>query len=155
MNQVLSISLADASVNVENPIYLQDGMVRVEKPLMKSIKQNLTSKSSEFSMTYDVTTTLSWIIRGTCNISEERRLNGSDGPLVGTSNSCSPNSWCRPSEDSLNNATQFSKGSSVTDLTCDCKEGYDGNPYLPDGCQAWDARIIWEDIDASVTPDMS
>ncbi|KAM7481407.1 hypothetical protein LguiB_005990 [Lonicera macranthoides] len=122
--KVLFISLRNASVAVENP-------------LITSINRPLSSNSSQFSKTYDVgvSTSLYWTTRGICNILEVRLFYGSDDPIVGTSNSCSVYSWHRPSEHFRNNATQFSKGSLVTNLTCRCQDGFDGNPYLPDGCQ--------------------
>ncbi|KAM7481429.1 hypothetical protein LguiB_006012 [Lonicera macranthoides] len=119
--------------NITIPYPFDDGSVDVENPLITSINQNLSSNSSEFPKTYDVTTTLSWITRGTCNLLDVQPYGTTRSRLYGTTNSCSLNSWCR-SKDSLNMATQFAKAS-VTNFICTCKDGYDGNPYLRDGCQ--------------------
>ncbi|KAM7478081.1 hypothetical protein LguiA_026294 [Lonicera macranthoides] len=118
-------------------IYLDDGSVDVENPLITSINQNWSSNSSEFPKTYDVTTTLFWITRGTCILLDVQPY-GTTSRLYGTTNSCSLNSWCW-SKDSLNMATQFAKAS-VTNFICSCKDGYDGNPYLRDGCQGNDLK---------------
>ncbi|KAM7478069.1 hypothetical protein LguiA_026282 [Lonicera macranthoides] len=129
-DDVLFISLGNASVAVENP-------------LITSINRPLSSNSSQFSKTYNVSvsTSLYWTTRGICNILEERLFYGSGFAMFGTSNSCSVNSWCRPSEDFRNNAIQFSKGSSVTNFACVCKDGYEGNPYLLDGCQGEEGNV--------------
>ncbi|KAM7478070.1 hypothetical protein LguiA_026283 [Lonicera macranthoides] len=119
--RVLSISTRNWRVTVENPI-------------ITSLNQNLSSNSSQFSKTYDVTTTLSWITRGTCNLFDVQPY-GPSVPYSGTTNSCSPNSWCQSYEEYVNMPTQFPKGSSVTNFTCSCKDGYEGNPYLLHGCQ--------------------
>ncbi|KAM7478067.1 hypothetical protein LguiA_026280 [Lonicera macranthoides] len=111
-------------------IDLDYGIVRVENPEITSIKQNLSSNSSEFSKTYDVRTSLYWITRGTCNLFElESNSYGPTYGPYGTSNSCSLHSWCESSDQMV---TQFPD---VTNFTCMCKGGYQGNAYLRDGCQ--------------------
>ncbi|KAM7481430.1 hypothetical protein LguiB_006013 [Lonicera macranthoides] len=136
--RVFSLQKLESNVEVLS-IYLDDGSVDVENPLITSINQNLSSNSSEFPKTYDVTTTLSWITRGTCNLLDVQPYGTTRSRLYGTTNSCSLNSWCR-SKDSLNMATQFAKAS-VTNFICTCKDGYDGNPYLRDGCQGMSSGV--------------
>ncbi|KAM7481414.1 hypothetical protein LguiB_005997 [Lonicera macranthoides] len=116
-------------------ISLQSARVDVENPQITSRNRTLSSNSSQFSRTYDVrvSAVLYWTIPGTCNNITWDLLPYSSYGYVGTRNSCSLNSLCQPSEDFQNNATQFSKGSSVTNFACVCKEGFEGNPYIPDG----------------------
>ncbi|KAM7481387.1 hypothetical protein LguiB_005970 [Lonicera macranthoides] len=119
---LLLILLQVVSINFD------EEMVFVENPQMASINQTLSSNYSKFPYDVSVSTSLYWTTRGTCN-NMTRELLYASYDFVGTSNSCSLNAWCWPSEDSLN------KGSLVTNLTCRCKYGFHGNPYLPDGCQ--------------------
>ncbi|KAM7478075.1 hypothetical protein LguiA_026288 [Lonicera macranthoides] len=100
--QVISISVFSARV-------------RVVKPLITSINQNLSSNSSKFSKTYS-SNMLGWTINGNCSLVNK------NGLRYRASNSCSRNSQCRL----YGSDTQF---------FCTCRDGFEGNPYLPDGCQ--------------------
>ncbi|KAM7481427.1 hypothetical protein LguiB_006010 [Lonicera macranthoides] len=101
--QVLSISIDDAWVRVDNPL--------------ESANPNLSSNSSEFSKTYS-TNVLDWAIDGNCY----RDLSLDEKGAINSSNSCSQHSECK-------------HYLSDTLFYCICLSGYEGNPYLLDGCQ--------------------
>ncbi|KAM7481439.1 hypothetical protein LguiB_006022 [Lonicera macranthoides] len=112
--QVLSISIVDAWVRVDNPL--------------ESANPNLSSNSSEFSKTYS-TNVLDWAIDGNCSRS---LLLGENG-AINSSHSCGENSECK-------------HYLSDTRFYCNCLSGYEGNPYLPNGCQ---------DVDECARPESS
>ncbi|KAM7481431.1 hypothetical protein LguiB_006014 [Lonicera macranthoides] len=112
--QVLSISIDDAWVRVDNPL--------------ESTNPNLSSSSSEFSKTYS-TNVLDWAIDGNCS----RGLLLGENGAINSSHSCGQHSECK-------------HYLSDTRFYCICLSGYEGNPYLPDGCQ---------DVDECARPESS
>ncbi|KAM7478082.1 hypothetical protein LguiA_026295 [Lonicera macranthoides] len=112
--QVLSISIDDAWVRVDNPL--------------ESTNPNLSSSSSEFSKTYS-TNVLDWAIDGNCS----RGLLLGENGAINSSHSCGQHSECK-------------HYLSDTRFYCTCLSGYEGNPYLPDGCQ---------DVDECARPESS
>ncbi|KAM7481434.1 hypothetical protein LguiB_006017 [Lonicera macranthoides] len=112
--QVLSISIVDAWVRVDNPL--------------ESANPNLSSNSSEFSKTYS-TNVLDWAIDGNCS----RSLSLGENGAINSSHSCGQNSECK-------------HYLSDTRFYCNCLSGYEGNPYLPNGCQ---------DVDECARPESS